>query len=292
MHDTGCSPGSGRQRSLRCVPVVARRGTRAPRHTCQGLNCRDIESALRPIAQSALAACHGSTGEIKVIVCSIAGPLPVWGRSLFGAVVGLVAVGLSPRTSRAQPAERAPDDIFEPHHCHTPTTGDTTACVWRWSVSLFERVAELRLFHHPRQRGPKAIAEYVDCGHLPDEAGLDVESLRTPIQAPRAKPAPGLPGPHPAAERGALAISAGQVRELLQPGSTPPVAPAGDSGADPSQARRGGGLPACSQWLAPRLSASRLTQIHFWPPYRLSLNWILPMIGFLFGTYGLWTGRE
>jgi len=75
-----------------------------------------------------------------------------------------------------------------------------------------------------------------------------------------------VPGSHPAAERGTRPIGVGRVRELLQPGSAPPIARTGDSSAEPSPVRRGGRLAACPQRLAPRLRARRMTPIDFLPP--------------------------
>jgi len=81
-----------------------------------------------------------------------------------------------------------------------------------------------------------------------------------------AEPTLRVSGSHPAAERMACPIGVGRVRELLQPGSTPSIARNGDSGAEPPQARRRGGLSSCPQRLTPRLRASRLTPIDFSRP--------------------------
>ena len=80
-------------------------------------------------------------------------------------------------------------------------------------------------------------------------------------------PTPRMSRSHPAAERAASPIGVGRVRNLLQPGSTSSIPRAGDSCAEPSLNRRGGGLPAGPRRSSSRLRASRPTGTRLLPPY-------------------------
>jgi putative transposase len=98
------------------------------------------------------------------------------------------------------------------------TAHPTAAWVWRQMIEATPWGQQPRYLIHDRDRvyGADFAARM---------AGLGVQSIRTPIQAPRAnaiaervvrsEPTPGVPGPHPAAEREACAIGVGPVRELL-----------------------------------------------------------------------------
>jgi putative transposase len=140
------------------------------------------------------------------------------------------------------------------------TAHPTAAWVWRQTIEATPWDRHLRYLIHDR-----------DCVYGADFAarlaGLGIESVRTPVQAPRAKrhrgegcadPTSRVLGPHPAAERAACPSGVDRVRDLLQPRPTPSIHRSGDPRPEPSAGRREGGRSAGPRRLAPRLRTRRL----------------------------------
>ena len=84
-------------------------------------------------------------------------------------------------------------------------------------------------------------------------------SNRTPSLNALWEPAPGVPGPHPAAHRGAFAIRLAAFMSYYN--QDQPTGRSGWSLRYQAFQLNGEVILACPQWLAPRLSASGVTQI-------------------------------